>query len=444
MLLDASTPGNNLVDYVLQESSKVALQTYAHPLNDPEAGRGTTGWLGLLNQRSVRFSNEQFAVFRAVHAWRDKKARDTDEGIQTILPNRFIWQIAESMPTSPYNFHQCCRGGSNKPVMDNVVELAEVVKKAKAEGKDGKLMLEFFAQQGGEPYGGSPAPRRPRHLTWRKEETTLSGVAATLQQLNAEKEVEAAVTSLNYDGPVEDPVATRSATSVFWGSIPPQYSQLPSGTATALTALASVLPLPSTSADLQEEEDGEVLEDAQVPGLQDLPNLATSGISQAKNEVFTLKDLSRSKKRKASDALSDNPPAIRTRSMNGNTASTPVSASVSSTPGTPISSSPTGLASATVPAYADLGNSHKQQLKAEKKARKAAVKAEAKAAIQEQPEPFDYANAASLINPSGVEQAKENGSKRMNPFAKALDTTTGAKRNKMGKEIAGKSMTFKS
>ena len=32
----------------------------------------------------------------------------------------------------------------------------------------------------------------------------------------------------------------------------------------------------------------------------------------------------------------------------------------------------------------------------------------------------------------------------MNPFTKALDTTTGARRNKMGKELAGKSMTFKS
>jgi hypothetical protein len=32
----------------------------------------------------------------------------------------------------------------------------------------------------------------------------------------------------------------------------------------------------------------------------------------------------------------------------------------------------------------------------------------------------------------------------MNPFAKALDTGTGARRNKMGKELPGRSQTFQS
>ena len=90
------------------------------------------------------------------------------------------------------------------------------------------------------------------------------------------------------------------------------------------------------------------------------------------------------------------------------------------------------------------------QKKAEKRAKKEAklVEAEAAQAQLQAAEPFDYANADSILHAKsdGNESALGGGGvkKPMNPFAKALDTTTGAKRLKQGKEQAGRSMTFNS
>lgn len=442
MLLDESTPQNNMLDYVLRESQKVALQIYVNPVYDAETGRGPAGWLALLGQRSTRFSNEQFAVFRAIHAWRDNKARDTDEGIQNVLPNRFLWQIAENMPTSPYNFSQCCRGGSNKPVMDNVVELVDVVKQAKAQGKTGKSMQEFFGPQNGDAFVAGSVPRRSRHLTWRKEETTISGVAAALQQLNADKETQAVTGSSDYDRPVEEPVAVRSVTSLLWGNVSLQYPQLAPEISSALTALASILPIPSSSGALEDDENSQVALSSPPNPLVDR-NPAASAVSEVENQasaVFTLNELSRSKKRKASDALLDNPPAIQTRELNG--VGTPTS--TASTPQTPTSASASPSSNRPPDSVIKTRRASKRQAKAEKQALQLA-KAQAESAAQAATQPFDYASAASLLNPSSSDQGeKESGAKRMNPFQKVLDTSTGARQNRMGKELAGKSMTFKS
>lgn len=441
MLLEASTPQNNMMDYVLKESQKVALQVYVNPLYDAETGLGPAGWLGLLNQRSVNFSNEQFAVFRAVHAWRDNKARHTDEGVQNILPNRFIWQIAEAMPTSPYSFSQCCRGGSTKPVMDSVVELVQVVKEAKIQGKNGKSIQAFFKPQNGDSFGASSAPRRPRHLTWRKEETNLSGVAATLQQVNADKVSDTVPASLDYDGPVENPVAARGVTSRFWGNVSLQQPQISQEATSAISALASILPVPSSSVAVIDEDILKVAESGTSHPLADR-NLVATGVSSVKAPaVFTLNELSRSKKRTASDALLDNSSTIRTKELNG--VSSPISKT--SSPQTPASASDlTSSPSRPSDSIIEEKRASKRLAKEAKQALKTA-KAQAANAAQAASQPFDYANAASFLHPSGPELGeKESGAKRMNPFAKVLDTGTGAKQNKMGKELAGKSMTFRS
>ncbi|KEF62582.1 uncharacterized protein A1O9_00555 [Exophiala aquamarina CBS 119918] len=445
MLVEGSTPEHNMLEYVLRESQKVALQVYVNPVYDVETGRGPAGWLALLNQRSTRFSNEQFAVFRAVHAWRDNRARDADEGIQNVLPNRFIWQIAENMPTSPYGFSQSCRGGSTKPVMDNVIELIEVVKQAKAQGKDGPSMYEFFAQSNGDAPGVSSTPRRPRHLTWRKEETTMSGVAATLQQMTADKKQEGVPAPLDYRGcPVEEPVAARSVTSVLWGNVSLQFPQPSPEVSSARVALASVLPIPTASLHEGHEGDNQVAEPVPQPLLDQNQTLvdASRGDNQ-ETVVFTLGELSRSKKRKVSDALLDNTPAVRTRGLNG--VATPTS--ITSTPRSPAfgsSSAPSPSFARPEDSFIEARRASKRLAREEKHALKAS-EAQAQALGQGTNQPFDYANAASLLNSSGSDLGdNESGAKRMNPFAKVLDTSTGARQNKMGKELAGKSMTFKS
>jgi len=278
-------------------------------------------------------------------------------------------------------------------------------------------------------------------LTWRKDETSISGVAATLQQLNADKKQEDAMVPLDHTAPVEEPVAARSGTSRLWGNVSLQFPQITPETSSALAALTSILPITTTSVEGAHEGNNQV--DESVPQLlldQSKTLVDTPPSGNQDNTVFTLGELSRSKKRKVSDALLDYPPTIRTKELNG--VSTP------STPSTPQESA-SGSNSAPSPSFdrpsdsaVEAKRASKRLAREEKQALKAA---KAQALSQGLNQPFDYANAASLLNPSNADQGdKETGAKRMNPFAKVLDTGTGARQNKMGKELAGKSMTFKS
>ncbi|KIV96741.1 hypothetical protein PV10_00565 [Exophiala mesophila] len=452
MLIDASTPQNDLIDYVLVESKREALQVYQHPVYDAETGRGPAGWLSMLSSRNIRFDNQQFAVFRSVHAWRDRKARERDEGIQHVLPNRFLWQIAENMPTTPYTFTQVCRGGSTKPVMDHVVELCDAVKHGKAQGKTGKSMFEFFSEQrlaidaDGSGYSTPNAPRRSRHLTWRKEETTLSGVAATLQQIASETAPSPAATNENVtvDAPIDTPVAVRTASSQLWGNVIPQHPHQASQMSVTLTALQTILPLPSTDTQIKPSSLTllrDVIADERVSAPSKvLPPTTAVGVSNP-SEPFTLNELSRSsRKRKASDASVNfsNPITTRTKASGSN--ETDTSSTTSST-----ASSPTSFIQQESKTETKATPRHQKPNKAERRALKASQAEAASAAQASTSQPFDYASAPSLLNTTAdVTDGKEKGVKRMNPFAKSLDTTTGAKRSKMGKELAGKSMTFKS
>lgn len=437
MLIEASAPNDNLIDFVLRESKKEALQVYERPTYDVDTGRGSLGWLNLLMQRSVNFGPQQFSVFRAVHEWRDRKARETDEGLQFIMANNIIFQIAESMPTSTFNFHASIRGNT-KTISNHLPELVEVVKKAKAEGKDGKTVQEVL-KHAEDAYGITPrrAPKREPH---REQPSNYEGVGATLKQLMASRDVGGTGTPspapLNYDGNVDmdTPVAMRSSASHFWGAVTPQHMHLPTEAVTAVAALQAILPLAGA---FNDQDPAQPAVRTPVPETQSHPQPQAQQASK-NGDIFTLKERSRSKKRKADDVEAD----AGTETIADIPASAPAMAS---TDGSPSAGQDDGAAAVTEkdPAYEDKRQAKKQR-KAEKKARKEAEKLAADQAAQGS-QPFDYANAESLLTPT-TQPAQANGqaAKRMNPFAKALDTSTGARRGKMGQELAGKSMTFKS
>ncbi|KAI1619680.1 exosome complex exonuclease Rrp6 [Exophiala viscosa] len=424
MLVEASTPNENLIDFVLRESKKEALQVYERPVYDMETGRGPLGWLGLLMQRSVSFSPQQFSVFRAVHEWRDRKARELDEGLQFIMSNNMVFQVAESMPMSAFNFHASCRGAT-KNIMGYLPELIEIIKKAKAEGTEGKSVQEVL-KHSEEVYGIIPRPGRGPRKEKKEPQTTFQGLGATLRDLAASGDVGAATPTLNHDGPmdVDVPVAERSSASHFWGNVAPQYAHLPADAVTAINALAAVLPLAAATAEAN-------LEAAPTQLLPEPTPSAAKTITQKQtapksSEIFTLNELSRSKKRKAADDEEEEDVDMIAPTPNG---SSPADASASPLPDKP---------------EYETQRQAKKQRKAEKKARKKAEKDAADAAAAAA-QPFDYDAAESLLKPAAqATQQDGQAAKRMNPFAKALDASTGARRGKMGKELAGKSMTFKS
>ncbi|KAF7330926.1 Exosome complex exonuclease RRP6 [Mycena venus] len=79
----------------LARSEETALRTYEKELYDAERGGA-----GLVAAAETPLGSEtlQRAVYRCVHGWRDEVARAEDESTRYVLPNHYLFQLAERPP----------------------------------------------------------------------------------------------------------------------------------------------------------------------------------------------------------------------------------------------------------------------------------------------------------------------------------------------------------
>ena len=100
-LLDRSTGSpevGDLIKIVMDRSKEEALQRYERPFYDIQRGSGPMGWYNMLCRTPGLFTREQFAVFRAVHQWRDQVAREEDESVHVIMPKHVLYNLAKELP----------------------------------------------------------------------------------------------------------------------------------------------------------------------------------------------------------------------------------------------------------------------------------------------------------------------------------------------------------
>ncbi|RDX45737.1 hypothetical protein OH76DRAFT_1407731 [Lentinus brumalis] len=103
-------PAHLLVREVLSRSEETALRVYEKERYDTE-GAGPGGWDTLArkwNKSNLMASSNvhdagsaasaQRAVYLAVHAWRDRVAREEDESTRYVLPNHYLFSLAERTP----------------------------------------------------------------------------------------------------------------------------------------------------------------------------------------------------------------------------------------------------------------------------------------------------------------------------------------------------------
>jgi exosome complex exonuclease RRP6 len=411
MLVEASTPGENLVDAVLEGSKKEALQVHERPIYDIEYGLGSGGWFKQVTQRAVKFDGPQLAVYRAVHYWRDQKAREWDEGEQSILTLAQLYGLAENMPTNPSALYSSLRPIS-KLVATNAKELISVINKAKAQGQSQPGLREVIKMTE-DKFGASTVwNRKPR----KSPPAENHGVGSTLQMLTKSGDVTPTTISTPEtvtvidDGEVN---AGRSLTSRLWGlSLPQIGTSLVKSSTAAAQALRSIMPLGGNPETLMTRSESVSIAIDPVQGPIPAPAVSSPSAANVEgatpaaavegtDQIFTLRD----RKRKAAEVADLDE-----------------------------SSSFNGIAP----------SSEDQARKEEKKRRKAEKRAqkEAAAAATAQIEPFDYANAQSMLNAKpDVEEQKAQRSNLVNPYAKALNTGTGAKRTNV--EGPGRSFTFK-
>lgn len=429
LLVESSTPDNNLVDYVLEGSKKEALQTYERFVYNADSGRGPGGWFNMIVDRTCNFSPQQFAVFRALHQWRDTKARELDESPVFIMPVKALWSISENMPTNMTSLYTSARPLPEILHTEQVAkESFQLIREARDASKDDPL-LHRAIQDNEAKYGARPQNR------WRKtskEDTSknqLTGLAATLKQLQDNGDLSSAAASpariFEETGFNADAQAARAQQSRFWGNVSNTSPFITFDPSIALAALQAVRPVPQISAD--SFTNGTASTPTPTPAVT--TSAPPSAEVIAPSNIFTLEGRSQeSRKRKA-----EGDGQIEDFDINSDT-----------TPVTPTSYTLPGQGSAAVSAERLLA---KEQRKAEKRARKAA-KVDAQHQKARDMIPFDYDAADSMLEPkqatNGGTAAGKGATKAMNPFTKALDTTTGARRNKLGQEGAGRSMTFKS
>ena len=425
MLLEASTPENNLMDYVCAESKKEALQRYERPVYDEETGLGSNGWYNSLMRRNFKFDKEQFAVFRALHQWRDQLAKDLDEGVPFIMTAAQLFTISEAMPMSMPGLMGSIRP-ITKAVSDNARQLVEIIKKAKDAGKSGPPVMEILQQcQEKADAEGIVTVNK-----WRERKPKQDiGIGAMVQMIRDEQN-KGPVVSYDKDA---NTVASRSQSSTLWGSILSATATAePALPDVAIDALRMLLPLPA-------KQELSFADSSALPTVETVPDFAktqvpaTNGtpvVETPKDDVFVIRDSGR--KRKIDDVLE------------GDEIYSP---SWSAANGTPISNAaPDSMALPTAKEFnAHVNAEIKAQRKAEKRQKKEQRKAE-QVKIATEVAPFDYANAESVLHARPVVQEKgadkAKAAKRpFNPNLKALDTSTGMRRAR--KEESGKSFTFK-
>ncbi|KAJ6465107.1 ribonuclease H-like domain-containing protein [Mycena vitilis] len=102
-------PEQALIRQALARSEETALRTYEKEVYDLERGGGSGGWDtlarkwnkgGLVAAAETPLGTEtlQRAVYRCVHAWRDGISRAEDESTRYVLPNHYLFQLAERPP----------------------------------------------------------------------------------------------------------------------------------------------------------------------------------------------------------------------------------------------------------------------------------------------------------------------------------------------------------
>ncbi|KAK6360730.1 exosome nuclease subunit [Orbilia blumenaviensis] len=117
------------VETVQNNSKETCLKTYDSEPYDSANGSGSRGWLSILKHNAVNFTDEQFAVFKAVHAWRDRVARQEDDNPNFVMSKNHLLSFARQMPVDA----AAALSVSNNPLLrSKLADLVSTIKEAKA------------------------------------------------------------------------------------------------------------------------------------------------------------------------------------------------------------------------------------------------------------------------------------------------------------------------
>ena len=415
---DSSIPNGDLIDVVLGKSKEESLQRYERPVYDAQHGSGSNGWFNVLSYTPALLTREQFAVFRAIHQWRDIIARQEDESLNMVMPKHVIFNIARELPTEMAALLGCSQPISVF-VRSRVGELLDVIKQAKTEGATGPDLMDILRAAGSSKskMGEGTAP--------------LAEVTSTAANVNALPPV----------SQTQNPTALQLASSTFWGPTLGHKSDgsnachvLPS-----TDSICLALPLPQLTAEVfmgSGVTRSTVVQDADDvdPGAR-AKHAYVKKRRPKEEEVFIIRNGGGPRKRKASDLEGSYSEPVPLREA----AATAETDNVKNEEqkAVPLNDRDETKESRE---KADRKAERKAQKKMEKNRRKLEEQKDAQNAAEEAA--FDYGSAPSVLHAKEGNHARPRDDGAFNPYLKSLDAPNGVKHFK--KETPGKSLTFKS
>ncbi|MCJ1461197.1 exosome nuclease subunit [Mycoblastus sanguinarius] len=425
---DASRPDGDLIKVVMDNSKEEALQRYERPFYDMQNGSGSMGWYKMLCRTPALFNRSQFAVFRAVHQWRDTIARQEDESVHQVIPKHVLYNIARELPTDMPSLLGCSHPMS-KSFQKRKGELLGVIRQAKASGATGPEMSDFMQTI-------SPL------YSDRMMKASGGGKVSTTSTV-ADKD------ALPPPQITESGLPGKTDSSRFWG---PNVKRNATTRRLPLIrmrheSLRLALPLPQLTAevfeDLKTTEQGPT-ETAQTNLGARAEHQYVKDRKRKEDDVFVIKQASGSRKRKVTEL--DGHPELISPYSNGESVAEGV---LTKDDGMEISSSiAKAEGSMTITGMPRLTREQKQERRQEEK------RLEKEKSLQEGGVPdskrlgevqaFDYANAPSVLQAKQTDNDRAVASKSVNPYVKSLDAPKVMRKSYPKKEIGGKSFTFKS
>lgn len=375
---------------VLTRSKETALQVYNHPVYDAERGLGAGGWYRLLTRSPTNYTKEQFAVFRALHRWRDQVAREQDDSVHYVLSNHHLFNLAREMPTEKAALFNLVQP-TPQSLRLRVDEVIDVITRAKASAEDDTREMREVLNS----IYAFLHPEEDEEMT--EAPTTTTDVQPLPQAAPAE--------TVSRKIPEVSLSALRAPVSSFWGAnLTTNRPRLPAGPRLHV-------PLPPLTAEVFTTTNTPT---TPAPAASKTPASATpaSAASTVDNDIFTLRSAGKRHREEDIDALA---------TQNDEVA---------------------------------LGSDNRASRRAEKAAKKAEKQAAKRAKLEEknEGEAFDYTGAESVLKAADGagrkgRKGKDEGEgkskgKEIFSLAKGLgDVARGLGRRQ--KDQGGRSMTFK-
>ena len=421
---DRSKPETDLITRALDKSREVSLYRHEHPEFNESTGEGSRGWYNyILKHGHMALNAEQFAVFRALWKWRDTAARRADESPNFILGSNNLGQIARVNPPDMKALHSLLP--VSPPIAKSCLnEIWDQIRATKAEG--GPSLLQFLTSQAPDSLKKNGVPQAV------KASTSWPGI----------------------DGEVD--VAIRDRSQLF-GNMP--ISSRWEGSRVSSNRQDDYVPFPWQRF-VEETSNGDALAES-PPEATEEPEVtpAAPEVVEEPDQEFTLK---RGKKRKAAPAEEDSSSSEESESKDEDVGVAEDEAMQDVEGGVlnlredqPKKSKNKKARKAEKRAREQEGEAESEQkstkserraLKEQRRQEKKDKKAEGEkqfAAV-----PFDYSQAASVMNASrsgggaAVEKTKGKKGKVYDPYAKSVEE--GVKGARKAPPIRGeRSATFK-